>query len=100
MDLRKTLQKSTYIFPRPNDIETEWYHDDINDVVWEKTKDLINGFCVPKVNSKLDMEKINDSMSKLESRLNLKQGTYKLIVQIETTEGFINIDDIFRGILF
>ena len=46
------------------------------------------------------MEKINDSMSKLESRLNLKQGTYKLIVQIETTEGFINIDDIFRGILF
>ena len=92
--MRKTLQKSTYIFPRPNDIETEWYFDDVNDVVCEKTKDLIDGFCVPKVNSKEDMEKINDSMDKLESRLSLKKGTYKLIVQIETTVGFITIDKI------
>jgi len=97
IELRKTLPQTTYIFPRPNDLETGWYHDDINEVVCEKTKNKINGFCVPKVNSKEDMKEIDASISRLETKLGLNNGTYKVIAQIETTEAFAKIDEIFEA---
>lgn len=43
-ELRSKMPSSTYIFPRPNDLETGWFHDDINEVVCKNTRDKINGF--------------------------------------------------------
>jgi malate synthase len=43
------------------------------------------------------VQEIDDAVTKLEKDLGLAQGTYKLIVQIETTEAFVKIDEIFEG---
>jgi len=50
-EMREKLPNSTYIFPRPNDLDTGLFHDDINGVLCEKTKNMIDGFCIPKVNN-------------------------------------------------
>jgi len=97
VELREKLPESTYIFPRPNDLDTEWFYDDIDQVVCSKTKDKIDGFCVPKVNNKEMVEEIDDAMYKLENKLGLSKGTYKIIAQIETTESFAKMDEIFTS---
>jgi malate synthase len=43
------------------------------------------------------VQEIDDAVTKLEKDLGLAQGTYKIIVQIETTEAFVKIDEIFAG---
>ena len=95
--MRRKLPESTFIFPRPNDLETGWFYDDINEVVCSKTKDFIDGFCVPKVNSKENVEEIDEALNVLEDKLGLDKGIYKVIAQIETTEAFVKIDEIFQG---
>lgn len=67
-------------------------------MVCESTKDKINGFCIPKVNNKEFVQEINGELEMLEKKLGLAKGTYKVIAQIETTEAFVKMDEIFKGI--
>ena len=92
-EMRKTLPKHTLIFPRPNDLETGLYYDDVKATVSEH----IDGFCIPKVNNKSDILELCDSMAELESSNNLEKGSLKIIPQIETAESFINMNDIFTA---
>lgn len=46
------------------------------------------------------VQEIEKSVSQLEKDLGLEHGTYKIIAQIETTEAFAKIDEIFTGMLF
>jgi hypothetical protein len=43
-EISSKMPPSTYIFPRPNDLETGWFHDDITGVVCQDTKTKIHGF--------------------------------------------------------
>ena len=91
--MREVYKNTVLIYPRPNDLETGLYESDINSVACS----LIDGFCVPKVNNKHDMLQINDSMSELESKLNLAKNKFKIMAQIETAEGFVNMKEIFTA---
>eukprot|EP00343_Euplotes_focardii_P002018 CAMPEP_0205805246 /NCGR_PEP_ID=MMETSP0205-20121125/8414_1 /ASSEMBLY_ACC=CAM_ASM_000278 /TAXON_ID=36767 /ORGANISM="Euplotes focardii, Strain TN1" /LENGTH=204 /DNA_ID=CAMNT_0053076161 /DNA_START=390 /DNA_END=1004 /DNA_ORIENTATION=- len=54
----------------------------------------VDGFCIPKVNNKEDVQEIEDAITKLEERLGAGR-FLKVIVQIETTEALNKMDEIF-----
>ena len=59
--IRENCKKGSkaVITPRTNDLETGWFHDDVNGVLDKHTASLIDGFCVPKVDSVAQVNEIS-----------------------------------------
>jgi len=95
--MRESLPKTTLIFPRTNSFETGMLDEDINSIATPTTKNMIDGFLIPKLNNAQMVRDVDKSLSKLEAKLGLKKNTYKIIALIETAEAFTKTDEIFTG---
>lgn len=94
--LRENLPERTVIFPRPNfENDDKIFEEDVEGIISVDTVGIIDGLCVPMVNSVGDMQYIEEVLTNMECRFGLESGHFKVIPQIETTEAFVNMKDIF-----
>jgi len=60
------------IYPRPNDLNSGFFHDDVNKIIDPVTVKAIDGIMVPKVNSPEEMKEIDQFLSKKEKELGVQ----------------------------
>ena len=88
-------KKMAVITPRTNAPSLSIFEQDVMAVLSEETHHLVDGICVPKVDTKEDMQQVDDILLRLESNYGLPFHTFKVIPQIESTLSFVNMKDIF-----
>jgi len=55
--------KNVVITPRTNGLDTGMFYDDVKGVLDKHSATLINGFCVPKVDTVKDVNAIDDFLT-------------------------------------
>mmetsp|Transcript_77679 Transcript_77679/g.107438 ORF Transcript_77679/g.107438 Transcript_77679/m.107438 type:complete len:113 (-) Transcript_77679:535-873(-) len=65
------FSKRVVITPRTNGLETGLFFDDVKGVLDKQTASLIDGFCIPKVDTVEDVKVIDDFLTQCEKELDL-----------------------------
>ena len=55
----------------------------------------MDGIVVPKINSVTDLEYVDNALSKKEQEFEWEMERFKIIIQIESAEAFLNMKEIF-----
>ncbi|MFK7783434.1 HpcH/HpaI aldolase/citrate lyase family protein [Psychroserpens sp.] len=77
-------------FVRLNEIETEFFLQD----VLEMTKAPLDGFLLPKTNTKEDVVYLDNLLSSIEKDQGLEHGTFAIIPILESAKSIVNMNDI------
>lgn len=56
---------------------------------------IIDGICVPKVDTLEDIQKVHEALSQVEKNNGIEKGEFKIVAQIESAKSFINMKEIF-----
>ncbi|MGD1838990.1 MAG: HpcH/HpaI aldolase/citrate lyase family protein [Nitrososphaeraceae archaeon] len=82
--------KKPLVYIRINSFESNLYDSDLNSII----NTGLDGIVVPKVNNKIELDKIISIINNLEEKRNLEKNTIKIIPSIESAEGVINVYNI------
>lgn len=61
------------IYPRPNDLESGFFHDDVNQMIDPVTVKAVDGIMIPKVNTAAEVKEINEFLLKKEKELEVPE---------------------------
>ena len=94
----KAFSPNVVITPRTNAPGLgQIFTDDVQGVITQDTAKLVDGICVPKVDTLQDLEICNEVLGNVEKNLSLPEFTFKLIPQIESTLSLCNMQAIFSA---
>ena len=82
------------IYPRPNDLNSGFFLDDINKIIDPVTVKAIDGIMVPKVNTAEEMEEINHILKGKEKEVGVEENYIQVLAQIESCEAVNNLNSI------
>ena len=78
----QTQHKKVALFPRTNAPALEdgsLFFQDVTGVISKETKDMLDGICVPKVDTLHDLRRVETALLDVEKALGLKPYHYKVI---------------------
>ena len=82
--------KKPLVYIRINSIESNLHDSDLNSII----NPGLDGIVVPKVNNKIELNKIISIIDNLEKKRHIEKNTIKIIPSIESAEGVVNAYDI------
>ena len=84
--INSTDSKKPLVYIRINSIESHLCDSDLNSII----RTGLDGIVVPKVNTKIELDKIISIIDNLEKKRHIEKNTIKIIPSIESAEGVVN----------